>query len=201
MGEGEFDALLAYSPSWYNRHRSINDYRHLQSATAVFELPYGRGRHFGSNANAVVNAVLGGWQLALYEHAHSGQPLTISNTNGNLGNAESSRANIVGNPVGSYSSTKLWFNPAAFAPAPLYTFGTSNVGDVEGAGFFQLDSGLSKRFPITENKYFQFRWEAFNLFNNVNLFNPDQNVNDSNLGRIFGANTARYMQFGLKFAF
>ena len=201
VGEGEFDALLAYSPSWYNRHRSINDYRHLQSATAVFELPYGRGRHFGSNANAVVNAVLGGWQLALYEHAHSGQPLTISNTNGNLGNGESSRASIIGNTAASYSSTKLWFNPAAFAPAPLYTFGTSNVGDVEGAGFFQLDSGLSKRFPITENKYFQFRWEAFNLFNNVNLFNPDQNVNDSNLGRIFGANTARYMQFGLKFAF
>jgi hypothetical protein len=201
VGEGEFDALLAYSPGWYNRHRSINDYRHLESATLVWEVPYGRGRHFGSAANGFLNVVLGGWQLALYQHANSGQPLTIGNSNGNLGNGESSRADLVGDPHISDPTAQRWFNPSAFASAPLYTFGTSNIGDVEGPGFFQLDSGLSKKFFISEKRYFQFRWEAFNLFNNVNLNNPDQNVNDSNLGKIFGASTARYMQFGLKFLF
>jgi len=201
VGEGEFDALLAYSPAWYNRHRSYNDYRHLESATLVWEVPYGHARRFGGNANGLMNAVLGGWQLALYQKARSGQPLTISNNDGNLGNGFSSRADIVGDPNVSSPGAAEWFNPAAFAPAAQYTFGNSNIGNVDGPGFFQLDSGLSKKFYVTENKFFQFRWEAFNLLNNVNLDNPDQNVNDSNLGKIFSAETARYMQFGLKFLF
>jgi hypothetical protein len=203
VGEGEFDALLAYSPSWYNRHRSVNDYRHIQSATLVWEVPYGRSRHFGSNANRFLNTALGGWQLALYQHARSGQPLTITNNNGNLGNGFSSRADLVGDPHVSNPSASEWFNPAAFAPAALYTFGNSSVGNIDGPGFFQLDSGLSKKFFVRENKYFQFRWEAFNLLNRVNLRGDalDQNVNDSNLGKIFSAETARYMQFGLKFLF
>ncbi len=98
VGEGEFDALLAYSPAWYNRHRSINDYRHIQAATLVWEVPYGHGRHFGGDSNKFVNAILGGWQASIYERARSGQPLIISNSNSNLGNGQSSRANLVANP-------------------------------------------------------------------------------------------------------
>ena len=201
VGEGEFDALLAYSPAWYNRHRSVNDYRHIQAATLVWELPYGHGRHFGGNSNVFVNAILGGWQGSIYEQARSGQPLTISNSNGNLGNGQSSRANIVGNPNISNPSAKGWFNPAAFAPAPAYTFGNANVGNVNGPGYFNMDTALSKRAYVGEVKYFEFRWEAFNALNHTNFNNPVQNVNDSNLGKIFGAGSARTMQFGLKFLF
>jgi hypothetical protein len=201
--EGEYDAPLAFAPSWYNRHRSANDYRHLEAATMVWDIPYGRSRHFGSNANRFLNTTLGGWELSISQTARSGAPLSAYNSDNNLGNGFSSRANLVGDPHVSNPSASAWFNPAAFAPAPLYTFGNAPYGIVDGPGFFQLDSGLSKKFFVTESKYFQFRWEAFNLFNNVNLdFNTlDQNVNDPNLGKIFGAGTARYMQFGLKFLF
>jgi hypothetical protein len=201
VGEGEFDALLAYSPAWYNRHRSINDYRHLQAATVVWELPYGHGRQFGGNSNRFVNAILGGWQASVYETAHSGQPLTIGNSNGNLGNGQSSRANIISNPHTDNPSANGWFNKAAFAPAPLYTFGNANVGDVNGPGYFNADTALTKRAYLSEARYFEFRWEAFNALNRTNLNNPTQNVNDANLGKIFGSAAARTMQFGLKFLF
>jgi len=201
VGEGEFDALLAYSPAWYNRHRSINDYRHIQSATVVWEIPYGHGRQFGRDSNMFVNAILGGWQGSIYERGRSGQPLTIANSNSNLGNGQSSRANLVSNPGVSKQSASGWFNPAAFAPAPLYTFGNSNVGDVNGPGFFNVDTALMKRAYLSEIRYFEFRWEAFNALNRTNLNNPNQNVNDANLGKIFGSQAARTMQFGLKFLF
>lgn len=201
VGEGEFDALLAYSPAWYNRHRSINDYRHIQAATLVWDVPYGHGRHFGGSSNRFVDAIVGGWQASIYERARSGQPLTISNTNGNLGNSQSSRANLIGNPNVSNPSASRWFNPASFAPAPLYTFGNSNVGDVNGPGFFNVDTALMKRAYLSEARYFEFRWEAFNAINRTNLNNPTQNVNDVNLGKIFGSQAARTMQFGLKFLF
>ncbi|HWR13569.1 MAG TPA: TonB-dependent receptor [Terriglobales bacterium] len=202
VAEGEFDALAAYSPDWYNRHRSINDFRHIQSATVVWQVPYGRGKRFGANANGIFDAILGGWQLSLMEQARSGQPLTMSQSNGNLGNGQSSRLNIIGDPSVADPSKDLWFNTAAFAAAPLYTFGNSGIGDVEGPGFFQVNSGLSKNFKVTEKSFVQFRWEAYNLFNRVNLGNPGQNINSaSTFGKIFSASTARYMQFGLRFVF
>jgi carboxypeptidase family protein/TonB-dependent receptor-like protein len=201
VGEGEFDALLPYAPAAYNRHRTINDYRHLQAATLLWEIPYGHSRRFGSDSNGVVNAVLGGWQASFYEQAHSGQPLTISNTNGNLGNGTSSRANLVSNPRLTNRNAALWFNPSAFVPAPNYIFGNSSVGNVDGPGYFNIDSALAKRNQLTETSYLEFRWEMFNALNHTNLNNPVQNVNDVNLGQIFGSGPARRMQFGLKVIF
>jgi hypothetical protein len=148
-----------------------------------------------------VNAVLGGWQASFYEQAHSGQPLTISNTNGNLGNGTSSRANLVGNPQLTNRNAALWFNPAAFAPAPNYIFGNSSVGNVDGPRYFNIDSALAKRNQLTETSYLEFRWEMFNALNHTNLNNPVQNANDVNLGKVFGSGPARRMQFGLKVIF
>ena len=204
LPDDEFSALLAYSPDIYNRHRTTFDFRHIESATMVWEVPYGHGRKFGQGTSKALNAILGGWQLSAYQTARSGQPLVISNNNGNLGNGQQSRADLVGDPHISNQGRNAWFNTAAFAPAPLYTFGNSGVGDVEGPGFFQLNSGLSKNFYISDARYFQFRWEAYNLFNNVNYTagSIDVNVNDTaNFGKVFGAEAARTMQFGLRFVF
>jgi hypothetical protein len=199
--EGEYDAPLPFAPSWYNRHRSGNDYRHLESATLVWDIPYGHGQRLGNSASRFLDTVLGGWEWSVSQTARSGAPLSVYNTDANLGNGYSSRADVVGDPDVGNPTSGQWFNQAAFQPAPLYTFGNAPFGILDGPGFFQFDSGLSKKFFVSESKYFQFRWEAFNLFNNVNLNNPDTNVSDGNFGKIFGASTARYMQFGLKFLF
>jgi len=87
------------------------------------------------------------------------------------------------------------------SPPHDYVFGNSSVGNVDGPGYFNIDSALSKRNRLTESSYLEFRWEMFNALNRSNLNNPVQNVNDVNLGEIFGSSPARRMQFGLKIIF
>lgn len=200
-GDCETCALLQYSPDWYNRNVSTMGYPQVESATVVWQLPYGHGRTYGGSSGFLENAILGGWEVAALQTAHSGIPLTIGQSNGNLGNGYSSRAKIVGNPEISEQNKDHWFNTSAFAPAPLYTFGNSGVGAVNGPGGFQLNSSVAKDFPWKEGKYFQFRWETFNLTNHVNYNNPNTNVVDRNFGKITGSGAARYMQFGAKIVF
>lgn len=200
-GSCETCTLLQYSPTWYNRHVATFQFPHVESATVVWQAPYGHGRRFGAKSNGAVDAVLGGWELSGLQTAHSGGPMEITQSNGNLGNGYSSRTNLIGNPSVQGRSAAEWFNTGAFALAPLYTFGNSGVGAVKGPGAFQLNSGVDKDFPIGEGKYFQFRWETYNLFNNVNYSNPDTNFNDAAFGRITSSGSARYMQFGGKIVF
>ncbi len=198
---GEADALLPYSPDWYNRGRTPFDFRHVQSTAVVWEVPFGRGKKIATDLHPVANFLLGGWQLSVWQRAQSGAPLSISAGTPSLGNGFTPRANVVGNPAIDNPSPSAWFNRSAFAAPPQYAFGNSGIGLIEGPGAFSLDSNLSKNFHITESKYFQFRWEAFNLINRVNYGNPDTTLTSGNFGRITGAGSARYMQLGLKFLF
>ena len=82
MGEGsggadEGTSILPYSPAWYNRGRTSLDYRHLEYATLVWEIPFGHGRKFHSDAGRALDAIAGGWNLTLTQQARSGDPLSI----------------------------------------------------------------------------------------------------------------------------
>jgi hypothetical protein len=200
-GSDEYTSLLPYSPAWYNRGRTGFDYRHIEFATLVWEVPVGKGRAFLTSSNAVVNALLGGWDFAFTQQGRSGAPLSISGGYSNMGNGTGTRADIVGDPSISNPSPNAWFNTAAFARPALYAWGSSSLGAIEGPGAFQINTNLSKRFYIAEKKDLQFRWEAFNTFNNVNYNNPSTNVASGTYGRITSAGTARYMQMALKFNF
>ena len=73
---------------------------------------------------------------------------------------------------------------------------------MDGPGEHVIDTGLMKNFYITEGKYFQFRWEMFNMPNHVNYNNPNTTIGlAGRTGRIFSAKPARVMQFGLKFIY
>lgn len=198
---GETDSLVPYSPDWYNRGRTAFDYRHIEYATLVWELPVGRSRKYLSGMNRGGDALIGGWQLAFTQQARSGAPLSISGGTPNLGNGYGARADVIGDPGISNPSPSAWFNTSAFATPALYTFGNSGIGLLEGPGAFQLNTSLSKNFYLTEQKFFQFRWEAYNLTNRVNYNNPNSTFTDGNFGRITVAQPARYMQVALKFIF
>ncbi len=200
-GSDEYGSLIPFSPDWYNRGRTDFDIRHIEFATVVWEMPVGKGRRYLADSNRVVDALLGGWEVGFTQQARSGAPLSVSGGYSNLGNGYGTRADIVGSPSISDPSPQKWFNTAAFARPALYTFGNSSMGIIEGPGSLQFNTLLSKRFAITEGRDLQFRWEAFNAFNNVNYNNPSTNVASGNYGRITGAGTARYMQFALKFNF
>jgi hypothetical protein len=196
-----WDGPTPYAPEGYDRGRSAFDRAHILAVNTVYELPFGKGRKFMNSASPVVNAILGGWQFSGIYNFISGSPLTFMVYEGGLGNGYDTRANLVGNLKVPNPSAERWFNPDALAPAPLYTFGNSGYNILDGPGRHILDTSFAKNFYLTESKFFQFRWEMFNMPNHVNLDNPETGVGFDTTGMIFSAGSARSMQFGLKFIF
>jgi hypothetical protein len=154
-----------------------------------------------TQVHPVANAILGGWQLTGIYSFSSGSPLTFSVPGATLGNGFSTRPNLVGDLELSNPSADLWFNPQALLAPPLYQFGNSGIGIMDGPGMHTLDLGLMKNFNLDESRYFQFRGELFNATNHVNLSNPRTDIGLAQTGRIFSSGTARQAQLGLKFYF
>lgn len=92
-------------------------------------------------------------------------------------------------------------NRDAFKVKTFGTYGTLGPNTYTGPGFFGLGFGLRKDFPITERVTTQFRFEAFNVFNKVNLRNPTSHVTSSNFMRITSASDPRILQFALRLSF
>jgi len=188
------------------------DVKHRFVASYIWELPFGKGRHFGNDWNPAVDALLGGWQLTGIHALQSGLGLTATLGGGsvvNLGGERRARPNLVGDPElpESQRTVQRWFNTDAFAafnapPLPSSfqrAFGTAGVGIMRGPGSVNFDFTLAKNFHLTERNYFQFRTELFNAFNRAN-FGPPNIARESNgFGNILSAANARIIQFGLKF--
>ena len=198
---GEFDALLPYSPDWYNRGRTPTDFRQIEYATMVWELPVGRSKKYLAGMDRGLDAFLGGWQLAFTEQARSGQPLGITGGTNNLGNGWGSRADLVGDPGLANPSPTQWFNTSAFAVPAAYRFGSSAFGVVEGPGLFYVSTSLSKNFKFNESRYVQFRCDAFNIQNRANFSNPSTTKTAGNFGQITGSGDARFLQLAVKLFF
>jgi hypothetical protein len=199
---------------------------------ATYQLPFGADRRFVQR-KGLVNLLLGGWQLTGNFNAESGVPLSISGPCNGL----TCRPNLVGDPkaVPGGQSAADWINAAAFTP-PFGTdqtfwvnpkpndprwwqFGTAGLRlpGLRSPGFWNLDRSLGKQFHISETKYFDFRWEAYNALNHQNLRipntgyclppNPDGSTDLVHLagcsfGRITNVQTdPRALQFALKFVF
>jgi Carboxypeptidase regulatory-like domain/TonB dependent receptor len=90
-----------------------------------------------------------------------------------------------------------------FDPQCLTVGTNGNMGrnSFRGPAFKDVDFSVFKNFNIREHLDLQFRWEIFNLFNRVNLFNPTGDMGSSQFGRSTAAFAPRQMQFGLKLVF
>ena len=112
----------------------------------IWEVPYGRGRRFGSNLNPVVNTILGGWSLGGILTLTTGHPfnVTVSGDPANCGQTD--RANLVGDPYAVPGGQRVlqWLNTAAFQANQPFTFGNLGRNSLIGPGFFNLDSSLMK---------------------------------------------------------
>jgi hypothetical protein len=187
------------------------DVRHTLTVNGVYALPFGRDE----NQAGALRAMFGGWQLSGLLQARTGRPLTISASRGvnDLpdGNNSSQRADLVpGVPLYPDKQTpEQWFNPAAFALPKPGTWGNAPRNIIRAPGLFQVDLALQKRFTISGAQNFEFRLEAFNAFNRVNLGAPGTTVTSpASFGRItgplnrgYGTGTARQIQFMFRFNF
>jgi hypothetical protein len=201
------------------------------TASILYDLPFGKGKHFGSNWSGATNAVLGNWQVDVIEHAASGFPLFVVDSGDGSGvffsynGGTYQRPNQVGDPnkagpvaanPGCTAPSQIhtiqnWFNPCAFAQAPAGELGTAARAPVYGPRFVNTDFSIIKDFPLLfrEGMNLQFRAEFFNLFNHPQFYmggaggSGEQDVNaPSTFGVINNTvNNARLIQFALKLRF
>lgn len=181
-------------------------YPHRAIISYIYELPFGKGKRFLNSLNPVVDRVLGGWQINGITTLRSGNFLSVdSNVNNGAGSRSNNRADATGVPAvipSDQRSPARWFNTAAFVDPPYTRYGNSGVGVYLGPGAVNFDLSIFKNTRVVEGKTLQFRAEAFNALNNVNLNNPNSNSSDRvRLGTITGAAPARIIQLGLKLIF
>ena len=116
------------------------------------------------------------WHFSTIYQVQSGMPFTISvfgdtANSGTVLGENPIRANVTGQPVfgpGTHTAEE-WFNPAAFATPPAFTYGNAGRNSVYGPRQQSLDLALARSFSLTERATFQFRAEAFNALNKTNL--------------------------------
>lgn len=186
--------------------RADFDIRQRVIVSAVHELPVGRGKRFLANVNTPVNEVIGGWELTGIATFQTGLPFSIgaADTNGVI-DTNGQRADLVGNPFpsGFQKSANEWFNTAAFTQPDPGIYGTSGRNILSAPGVVNFDTSLDKSFNVTEHARFQFRAEAFNVFNHTNLGIPNNFIPPAGtgFGAISSAAPARVLQFGGKMIF
>lgn len=178
------------------------DVRLRYVASVVYDLP-------GLRRHGWVDKLTSHWSLAVVYQAQTGMPFTIS-VFGDTANAGTTlgenpvRANVTGQPVFT-SGTRTaaeWFNTAAFAPPPAYTFGNAGRNTVEAPGMQLLDVAMTREFALFESLHLQVRAELFNSLNHTNYGTPNRFVNEPQFGTITMAmHPGREAQFSARLTF
>lgn len=177
-------------------------------ASVIWRLPWFKEQQ------GAIGRILGGWEVAAIPSLHGGFPFTIgAYSNNSLSNEGIDRADYVpgqnprtaplgpeGQKPGTFGGYA--FNPEAFQPNAVGTFGDTPPGVLRGPGTSNLDLGFYKNFRIVEDQQLQFRSELFNAFNHPNLSTPDTNLQDPlHFGQILGKTGVRVVELGLKYSF
>ncbi|HEU0368850.1 MAG TPA: hypothetical protein VFR42_06560, partial [Candidatus Acidoferrum sp.] len=178
------------------------DVRHRFALSAVYAIP-------SYNRTEWLRLITQNWTFSTIYQAQSGMPFTISvfgdtANSGTVLGENPVRANVTGEPVfGPGTRTAdMWFNPAAFATPPAFTYGDAGRNSVYGPPMQTMDIALQRAFRLTERLNFQVRGEAFNALNKVNLGTPNRFVNTPQFGTITMAMTpGREMQVSARLSF
>jgi hypothetical protein len=188
----------------------------MNTTSVVYELPFGKGRRFGSKMGGVFDAVAGGWAINAINSANTGIPLDVSYTpaaaNDGTGRIPDYRGeaimrpNVSGDTTGSSGPAMLdnYFNKTAFSiPTASAPYGNLGRNALRAPGFWQMDVGLNKRFtiPAREGMSIQFRSEFFNILNRSNFGLPTCDVTNAAFGTIRSTYPPRQIQFALKLMF
>jgi Carboxypeptidase regulatory-like domain/TonB dependent receptor len=194
------------------------DFRHQLTVSYVYELPYGKGKHFGGSANSVAQAVLGNWQVAGVTRARSGEAFDVL-MGGDLTNtgAFPPRPDMIHNPYDfsfdvatqaalgcsnpGHQTHDCWFNQAAFLTPALSSapgdcggqcfarnFGNARRAALRGPDMVNFDFSAYKTFQLSERFGLVFRAEFFNIFNHPNF-------NLLNVGSGGGSSGAGFVNF------
>jgi hypothetical protein len=195
------------------------DTRHVVAINYLYELPLFRNQH------NLAAKLLGGWQISGITQAQTGQPASVTVSNDYAGVGQDGNMNtgvgqywaVNGTPtvVGGFAANgnndpNYWFSiknadgSAIFTQPAANTFVLQNNirNLIHNPGFVNWNMGLYKKFAITERTGFQFRAEAFDLFNHPNLNGASYNPTSASFGKVTGkTGDARNLQLSLRWYF
>jgi hypothetical protein len=175
----------------------------------VYDIPFGKGRKFGSNLNRVADIALGGWELSGVTTYYSGFPFSPSledyGAQGGKPNVgPNNRPNKgSGDPYAGAKGDRTQFyvgcpdkncSSGPFAIPGANTFGNYPINELYGPHFIQQDLSIFKSFRFTERFSFQLRTDSRNVFNHTNLGTPNNDVQSPNAGQITGIAGGAYMR-------
>jgi hypothetical protein len=207
------EPALASNPFYLPADRGLAnfDVRNVASISAVYVLPFGRGKRFAQSATGLTNALISGWNINSIVTLQDGFPFTpqLSYNPSNNGDTR--------NPVRPYVNPAFtgpvilgtptrWFNPAAFLQPPPASgfYGSLGRDTLIGPGLATWDLSFLKNTRLGERTDLQFRAELFNVLNHTNFNTPNAIVFtptgvSPTAGVITGTSTtSRQIQFGLK---
>lgn len=200
-----YDRDLNFAPSDFDR-------RHVVQASFVTELPIGRERRFGSDMSPILDAVIGGWQIAGIAVIQTGRPFTVYGGSNTFSNVVQSPANCSGCDG---SEGAVFDDPTGFKfyfdADERGMFSTPAAGQLGNAGrnafispnSFRLDMTLSKSFSLFGSHSLEVRADTTNLTNTPTFSFPTAVTTSPTFGRIgFSVDSgSRKVQLGLKYTF
>lgn len=206
----------------YEKRISGDDIPHRLVVSGIWEIPFGRGRHWGNSWNRVTDAFLGGWQVQGIWQVQSGRPIGTGNW---VYFGDPSKLRVDAHNIdNTFDISRFYYTDATVRRDPsdpnspmdparqradqriqlannLRTFPTRLSG-FRGQGLNLWDLSIIKHFSISESMKFQVRGEFLNAFNHPQFDNPNTDPTSSNFGKITNQNNLpRNVQIGLKLVF
>ena len=182
------------------------DVRHKLALLGVWEMP------FFNNSTGLTRTFLGGWQLAGSAIFQTGNPINITrggsfpsgdyNADGNGGDRPNAPASTVKTSGWSQEEYLAGIFKASDFPAPQPGQNGNLVRNAyRGPGYADVSLSVSKKFQMTARVTTEFRVDAFNAFNRVNLSDPVTDLSNSNFGKVTSQLNTRAIQLGARLRF
>ena len=219
--------------SWIpQQNRAVSDFdtRQIVNANWVYQLPFGRGKQFGSGMGRFANAVVGGWTVSGLWRWSTGYPFSLLSpewaTNFQLqtqavplSSARPKMGSFIVPQAGGGTGPNVFQDPgitdATNPNAAINLFRPAFPGEaglrngLRGPGTFNIDTGVAKTWPIRESQSVKFSWQVFNVLNSARFDVGTMSLNgnaylssSSSFGNFSSTlSNPRVMEFGLRYTF
>jgi hypothetical protein len=161
----------------YNYGPVTTDISKNFEATAIYELPFGKGKHWVSSGKTA--NIIGGWQISGLLSDYTGLPFSVTSSTSLNANNSYNFGNCIAQPIKTQSVTQ-WYNISTFAPGTTTAFGNCGQNTLRGPGLVNADLSLTKKFAFRERWNFAFVVDMFNVGNEVHRARPGYTVQTSN---------------------